>query len=525
MANATHVKKKELANGKTKFQAQVYYQGVYYCAKTFDTEKLAKEYKEASLKAIIQGELKSAADRSAQRQVDDALDQPMTHWATHFLENEGRELSKSRRAEYELVGRLVADKTLRDFDGADGARLIKQLLDKWRTGRISKRAATSPGEQAPALKPLSDQTRRLRFYALMGIIGSAHDALPPGTRFEMPDMGTLKKFKMPAPYSAPRSRQPSDEEIAALLMHLGADSELGQFLRAIEETGCRLSEVRNATGEDTHLYLVGGEVVGGHLHLEVHKTSKKTGPRDVPLSAFAAQLLHQRKLQHGDGRLFPDLGDTDWVCKKFDDACEAVGIRDLLIKDIRRAFINRNKYHAAHVDLAKTMGASSLLVNEDVSSPERALLTAVGHTTVRTMSGYSHPELVHLSQVFSSTSRWPQVARLIATRPSTKAEAERPADVDVSALQNLLAETLAKLRSAGIMSSPLSRVSGADAASTGPRAPAPRHATVAATASSGAVSTCPSETAVSLLWRPSERSDIAVGVQIPRSLPTTVRDE
>ena len=29
MANATHVKKKELANGKTKFQAQVYYQGVY----------------------------------------------------------------------------------------------------------------------------------------------------------------------------------------------------------------------------------------------------------------------------------------------------------------------------------------------------------------------------------------------------------------------------------------------------------------------------------------------------------------
>lgn len=308
-------------------------------------------------------------------------------------------------------------------------------------------------------------------------------------------METLQKFKIPAPYVAPRSRQPSEAEIAALLKYFGVDSELGHFLRVIDETGCRLSEVRNATGKDTHFYSVGAEVVGGHLHLETHKTSKKTGPRDVPLSVFAARLLHQRKLTHGDGRLFPELGDTDWVCKKFDEACESVQIKGLLIKDIRRAFINRNKYHAAHVDLAATMGASSLLVNEEVSSPERALLTAVGHTTVRTMSGYNHPELAHLSQVFSSTSRWPQISKLIGNQLSTQTGAERATNIDVPALQNLLAETLAKLRSAGVMELPPGHASAVgDMATTTPDANK-------TTFQNNSVGVCPSESAVSQVWK------------------------
>lgn len=191
MASATNVKKKVLKNGKTKFQAQVWHLGVFYCSKTFDTESLARAYKEASLKAVVRGELKSAAERSAQRQVEDALERPMTYWASHYLQTEeGSGLCKNRQAEYELVGRRVADKTLRDFSGADGARLIKQLLDKWRHDRRKKSLATSSREGPQVPKPLSDQTLRLRFYALMGIIGSAHDELPPGTRFEMPAMET-----------------------------------------------------------------------------------------------------------------------------------------------------------------------------------------------------------------------------------------------------------------------------------------------------------------------------------------------
>lgn len=65
--------------------------------------------------------------------------------------------------------------------------------------------------------------------------------------------------------------------------------------------------------------------------------------RDVPLSLQGARLLHARKLKHGDGQLFPGLGDTNKVCKDFDTLCSEVGLHDLLIKDFRRSFINRNK--------------------------------------------------------------------------------------------------------------------------------------------------------------------------------------
>ncbi|OWQ93645.1 hypothetical protein CDN99_04090 [Roseateles aquatilis] len=376
----------------------------------------------------------------------------------------------------------MAGKTLRHFSGRDGARLIKQLVIDWRQDR-QPRSKKPAKDGSPPPKPLRDQTLRLRFYALTRIIGFAKDKLPAQTPFETPDMGDLFEFAPPPAHAAPRTRQPSDAEFALVLTQLGVESELGQFLRSIYETGCRLSEVRTATGANTLFNTVGDEVVGGHITLHKHKTRKKVGVREVPLSLFAAQMLHDRKLKHGDGLLFPELGDTDWVCKKFDDACRAAGIADLLIKDFRRAFINRNKYCVAHVDLLKVVGPSSLLDAKSVSPSERAVQSAIGHTSIQMMGDYSHPELAHMSMVFTGTSRWTQIAKLVENTQSVPTETGQGTEVDVPALQQLLAETLAKLRSAGVMGSPVSRLSGAAGA-------------------------CPSENAVSQLWRRSERSDM-----------------
>lgn len=55
MASATNVKKKVLANGKVKYQTQVWHEGRFYCSKTFDIEKLARDYKEERLSAIVRG--------------------------------------------------------------------------------------------------------------------------------------------------------------------------------------------------------------------------------------------------------------------------------------------------------------------------------------------------------------------------------------------------------------------------------------------------------------------------------------
>ena len=144
MSSDTYVKKKVLANGKVKYQAQVWFQGVFYGAKTFDTEGMARKHKENELLKILRGELKPPAERSAQRRIEEALDRPMTYWASLYVGEVGH--GESRLAEYTLVGRLVASKALRDFSGKDGARLIKQLVIDWRheRQRCSRRSKFDP---------------------------------------------------------------------------------------------------------------------------------------------------------------------------------------------------------------------------------------------------------------------------------------------------------------------------------------------------------------------------------------------
>lgn len=444
MAAATTIKVVKTKAGKTKYQAQVWHKGVFYCSKTWDTEKLARDYKETQLSKIAQGKLEPAGARAAGRRANADLDRPMTYWSALYVQEVRH--GDSRHYDYKLVGSLLADKTLKDFSGKAGAQLIERLAKEWKFDRRPRSGKPRPAS-APALPPLKDQSVRSRLTALMRLIRFAKSKLPEGASFELPAMEELFEFTLPPAHGNPRKRETEDAELARLLLHFGAETDQGHFLRVIDETGCRLGEVRNAQGSDVHLFMVAGQVVGGHLTLVKHKTSAKIGTREVPLSLFAARLLHQRKLRYGDGRLFPALGSKDTVCHNFDEACKALGIQDLLIKDGRRAFINRNKYCVAHMDMVSIVGESSLLDQKSVSASERNVQDAVGHTSIRTTSGYSQPRLEELARVFTQTSRWSRVATLLQPNADSSAKSESP---DVVALHTLLADTLAKLARAGV---------------------------------------------------------------------------
>ncbi len=418
-----------------------------YCSKTFDTAKLARQFKERALEQVVRGELQPANVRAEQRRTHSDLDQSMTHWATLYVEEITH--GSSRLSDYKLVGQLLADKTLRDFGGKAGAQLVEGLAQSWRLDRQPRTKVARPAD-APPPKPLSDQTIRLRLTALMRLIKFAKAKLPAGAAFEMPAMDELFEFKLPPARSTPREREPLDDEAALLLEHFGVDSDFGHFLRAIDETGCRLGEIRSAEGHQLSIFTVAGQVVGGYLTLTHHKTCGKIGIRKVPLSLFAAQILHARKLRYGDGRLFPSLGSTDKVCKEFDSACTALGLSDLLIKDYRRAFINRNKYCVAHVDMVNIVGQSSLLDAENVTPSEQNVLEAVGHVGIGTTSGYANPRLADLANVFTRTSRWTRISTWVPGAHAKSAVTAAVAAPDVAALQRTLTETLARLAQAGV---------------------------------------------------------------------------
>lgn len=159
--------------------------------------------------------------------------------------------------------------------------------------------------------------------------------------------------------------------------------------------------------------------------------------------------MHSRKLQHGEGRLFGALGSKERVCKDYDEICTEAGLSDILIKDHRRAFINRNKYCVAHVDMVKIVGQSSLLDAGNVTASEKNVQEAVGHTGIGTTAGYATPRLAELANVFTSTSRWSRVAALM--QPEARDTGESTVDPsNVEALQRVLADTLARLERAGV---------------------------------------------------------------------------
>ena len=424
MAKATYVKEVTSSTGKKQFQATVWHKGRFYASKVCATRGLAVAFKEVELLKAIKGG-PDAAQRGDHRKVNEGLDQPMSYWADLYVTKFATTHCATRLADYDLVGRLLANTSLKAFDGKAGAELVESLSAAWYTDRQPRTTKPRPSDAEPPA-PLSHSAVRSRLTALLRLIPFAKARLPAGAAFAGPAWDELfPPFKLPPAHCTPRPRLPSDEECQALLGYFHLKSDMGEFIQTVDETGARLGEIRTAHGSAVEVFIVDGEVAGGCLTLVKHKTSKKTGPRKVPLSAVAARILSRRKTTYGNGVLFPALHSKDTVCKQFDKACEDLEIKDLLIKDFRRAFVNRNKSAVSHMDLSKMVGHSSLLPSENATEFEKATTMALGHTQSETTAGYSVLDIEKCARIFTLTSR----NRVITGKSDTPGPSELEAAV------------------------------------------------------------------------------------------------
>jgi integrase len=424
-----HIRQRQVAGtGKTKYQAIVYFKQEYYGAKSFDDEATAKEWKKRRLTLAANGKIDPVPAKKRQASINQALHRPLAELAEDFLKDPDTHVGENRQAEYRLAASLAAPYTLAHFQGREGGQRLREL----RHGKFAQ-----PTREKGRKRPLASQTVRLRMTALMALIKYGVANLPNNVEFKPLERGQVK---LPHAHESPRTRLPSDREFSGLLTWSGPDSEFATYLHLVDETGGRLSEVAHADRDHIDFFTVDGQVVGGCLRLDKHKTSEKVGVRYVPLSLFAAQCAQRLLAKSSSGRLFEGFRSNDAICKLFDAACEAVGIKDLQIKDFRRGFINRNK--AAGVsswDMLQVVGASSLLKTSTKS--EQQVQQAVGHTDASTTATYSVADIRQLSEVFTSTSRFMRVraaARGVHGAPVAPGAAEE--------LQTRLTGLLAELR-------------------------------------------------------------------------------
>jgi integrase len=421
------------AKDKKKYQAQVWFKGQFICSRMFDSKAQAGEYQKQSLLKVVKETLVSASERREQRLISEGLHRSMDDWAELYVEHPEHPVKEKRKAEYRKVGRLTAGYTLKDFQGNSGLKLLVELKHLW----FASRELSSEPEPGAQIRPLEAQTIRLRLTALRKIIQFAASQLPDEVPYKPIPYGGLK---LPPAHAAPRVRLPKDSEYSRLIRHCGRETDMGEFLQSVDETGCRLSEITGATKADLEFFWVGEQLVGGCLTLNKHKTHHQVAkPRHVPLSLFAAEIFWRRCQQHDAGSLFPSLKTNDAVCKAFDSACSTLCIKDLLVKDFRRAFINRNKNQAglSTWDLMSVVGESSML--KKTTAAEKRVQNAVGHEDAGTTAGYSVADMREMSEVFTRTSR---LLRVLADA----SPGGGPAGSDVGSIQEKIAALLAEAR-------------------------------------------------------------------------------
>jgi integrase len=436
----------DTVNGKTKYQASVWHKGEFYVSCTFDDESIAKKYHKHNLGLAAAGKLETAAERRRQRELNASCSRSMKEWASLYIADPDHKVKDNRTNEYELVGQLLEKLTLMHFQGKDGLKRLKMLKAEWlASGRLSRRKQKQDTvQQQPAVASLAPQTVRLRLTALIRIIGFAVAQLPEGAEYN--PMPPLKEnFTLPPAHESPRRRLPTDLEYSRILNYLGPQSVLALLVQAADETGCRLGEMLNAMVTDVDYFRAGDTIVGGCLNLKQHKTKHKTcEDRAVPLSLFAAEIFLSLGDKSKTGRLFEALRGNDSVCKSFDKACIQLGIQDLLLKDFRRAFINRNKASGVSTwDLQRIVGASTLL--KKPTKTEEAIQTAVGHTDPNMTASYSVEDIQELSERFTRSSRRPRVVAASGQLECGAAAPER-----LAAKQVELAKLLAEIRLLGL---------------------------------------------------------------------------
>jgi integrase len=114
----------------------------------------------------------------------------------------------------------------------------------------------------------------------------------------------VKKVAKPAARARDRILTPEERlEVAAAIK----DAEFGDFVFALQETGCRPSEVARVTAADV-------DPEQGVWTLEQHKTRKRTGkPRVVYLTPPMLELTRRLLERHPEGTLFRNLRGRAWT--------------------------------------------------------------------------------------------------------------------------------------------------------------------------------------------------------------------
>jgi len=154
-----------------------------------------------------------------------------------------------------------------------------------------------------------------------------------------------------------RERRPTKEELELLL-----DSDVADLVIWLIETGMRRGEV--AAAKRRHRK-------GNTFAIPDTKTDRS---RTIPLSPEAIAVF-ERQPERFDGSLFGLKADS--ITQKFSRACEALGIEDLRLHDLRHE-------------------ATSRLFEKGLGIQEVASIT--GHTDYKSLKRYTHPQAEELAK-------------------------------------------------------------------------------------------------------------------------------
>jgi integrase len=170
----------------------------------------------------------------------------------------------------------------------------------------------------------------------------------------------LAEIENPTP--PPRQRVLTDEEYRALLR--GTSPPFRRFLFALRQTGARPKELRDLRWE---------QVRGDHLHLEKHKTGKKTKkPRIIYLTPTMQRAMAVWRAKFGSEHVFTNAHGEPWSANAIRMRMQR--LRDRLgLDDDVVAYLARHAYGTSAilngVDLAtvsQLMGHSSTTITAAV---------------------------------------------------------------------------------------------------------------------------------------------------------------
>jgi hypothetical protein len=103
------------------------------------------------------------------------------------------------------------------------------------------------------------------------------------------------------------------------------------------------------------------------------------------------------------------------------------GVHNLVSKDLRRGFLNRNKDMVSELDMRKIFGDSPELDRDEPDEEAKAVKAAMGHKRLSTTKGYVVPHMQKLAVRFTATSRHAAVMEQLRQRQAAaSADSRQP---------------------------------------------------------------------------------------------------